>query len=298
MHKLFILILAAIDIGSNAARLQVSRVTRYNDETQFKKLEYLRFPLRLGMDVFALGFISETKAGQFLKLMQTFKLLIELYQVDDYMICATSAMREAENGRKLIRDIHQKTGLKIEIISGSQEASLINKAIFSKIGDDPVLHIDVGGGSTELNLYAKGKKIAAESFKIGSIRRIPIENAPKVWESMENWIKSNIKNLHGKLSAIGTGGNITKLYDLMGKKADMKLSLRKIKEMRAMLDNNSLEDNMRLFNLNPDRADVIIPASDIYINAMIWSKATTILVPEMGLKDGIMKMLYEKVKRN
>lgn len=292
------MILAAIDIGSNAARLQVSRVIIYSNETQFKKIEYLRFPLQLGSDVFTLGFISETKAEQFLKLMQTFKLLIELYQVDDYMICATSAMREAKNGQKIIKDIYQKTGLKIEIISGSREASLISKVIISKIGQEPVLHIDVGGGSTELNLYNKGMKIATESFEIGSIRRLPIEDSPKVWKSMEEWIKSNTKNLHGRLKAIGTGGNITKLYDLVGKKAEMKLSLRKIKEMRAMLNKNSFEDNMRFYNLNPDRADVIIPASDIYINAMIWSKATSILVPEIGLKDGIMQSLFEKVIRN
>jgi len=292
------LILAAIDIGSNAARLQVSRVIIYSNETQFKKIEYLRFPLQLGSDVFTLGFISEKKAEQFLKLMQIFKLLIELYQVDDYMICATSAMREAKNGQKIIKDIYQKTGLKIEIISGSREASLIDKVIISKIGQEPVLHIDVGGGSTELNLYTKGKKIATESFEIGSIRRLLIEDSPKVWKSMEEWIKYNTKNLHGRLKAIGTGGNITKLYDLVGKKAEMKLSLRKIKEMRAMLNNNSFEDNMRFYNLNPDRADVIIPASDIYINAMIWSKATSILVPEIGLKDGIMQSLFEKVIRN
>ena len=291
------MILAAIDIGSNAARLQVSRVIVYSNETQFKKIEYLRFPLRLGSDVFTSGYISETKAEQFLKLMQTFKLLIELYQVDDYMICATSAMRDAKNGQEIIQDVYQKTGFKIEIISGSREASLINKVIISKIGYESVLHIDVGGGSTELNLYSKGKKIAAESFEIGSIRRIPIEDSPKVWKSMEEWIKSNTKNLHSRLKAIGTGGNITKLFDLAGKKIDTRLSLRKLKEMRAMLDNNSLEDNMRVFNLNPDRADVIIPASDIYINAMVWSKATSILVPEMGLKDGIMQTLYEKVIR-
>ena len=292
------MILAAIDIGSNAVRLQISRVTIYNNETQFKKLEYLRFPLRLGMDVFTSGSISETRAAQCLKLMQTFKLLIELYQVDDYMICATSAMREAKNSQVLIQDIYQKTGLKIEIISGSLEATLINKAIISKIGDGPALHIDVGGGSTELNFYTTGKKTAAESFKIGSVRKIPKEYAPKVWKSMEDWIKSNTKNIDGRLKAIGTGGNITKLYDLVGKRADMKLSLRKIKEIRAMLDNNSFEDNMRLFNLNPDRAEVIIPASDIYINAMVWSKASSILVLEMGLKDGIMQTLYEKVIRN
>ncbi|MEE9238745.1 MAG: phosphatase [Thermodesulfobacteriota bacterium] len=292
------MILAAIDIGSNAARLQVSRVIIYSNETQFKKIEYLRFPLQLGSDVFTLGFISETKAEQFLKLMQTFKLLIELYQVDDYMICATSAMRDAKNGQKIIKDVYQKTGLKIEIISGLREASLINKVIISKIGQEPVLHIDVGGGSTELNLYTKGKKIATESFEIGSIRKLSIEDSPKFWKSMEEWIKYNTKNLHGRLKAIGTGGNITKLYDLVGKKAEMKLSLRKIKEMRTMLNNNSFEDNMRFYNLNPDRADVIIPASDIYINAMIWSKATSILVPEIGLKDGIMQSLFEKVIRN
>jgi len=291
------LILAAIDIGSNAVRLQISRVIIYGNETRFKNLEYLRFPLRLGTDVFSSGFISKTKAEQFLKLMQTFKLLIELYQVDDYMICATSAMRDAKNGQEIIQDINQKTGLKIKIISGSREASLIDKVIICKIGQEPVLHIDVGGGSTELNLYTKGKKNSSESFEIGSIRRISIEDSPKVWKSMEDWIKSNTKNLHGRLKAIGTGGNITKLFDLAGKKVDMRLSLRKLKEMRAMLVNNSIEDNMRYFNLNPDRAEVIIPASDIYINAMVWSKATSILVPEMGLKDGIMQTLYEKIIR-
>ena len=186
--------LAAIDIGSNAIRFQVSTVLAVN-ETQplFKKLEYIRFPLRLGHDVFTIGRISDKSKEKFKKLMKTYKLLIELYEVDDYMFCATSAMRESENGAELVREVQQEYGVTINVIDGNREAEMINKAISSYLTDKTYLHIDVGGGSTELNIYYGGKKVKTRSFKIGSVRILERHDSPIMWEDMEKWIKENVR---------------------------------------------------------------------------------------------------------
>lgn len=288
--------LAAIDIGSNAIRFQVSTALDNTAQVVFKKLEYVRFPLRLGHDVFATGRISSKSMEKFRKLMTTYKLLLELYEVDDYMFCATSAMREAENGAELAQQVLDELGIVIHIIDGNREAELINRAIHSYLTDKTYLHIDVGGGSTELNLYAAGKKLQTRSFKIGSVRVLEKNDSPQVWEDMEHWIKDHVKRSYGKVTAVGTGGNISKLFDLAQSKPGKTVSLRKIRETRDMVNAYSIEDRIYKLQMNPDRADVIIPASNIYIKVMEWAHATSILVPEVGLKDGIMLYLYEKNK--
>lgn len=286
--------LAAIDIGSNAVRLQVTRVTEYEGQTTFKKLEYVRFPMRLGHDVFKLGRIGEESKDKFFKLMQAFKILIDLYEVDDYMACATSAMRESENGRSIVTNVAQEHGIQIDIIDGTEEAELINKAIFRHMDDHTHLHIDVGGGSTELNLYVKNEKVATQSFQVGSVRRLEHLDTPEVWENMQKWVETHVKKEYGRVKAIGTGGNINKILDLSGKKAGKSISLNKIKQIQEYVAGFTLEERINKLQLNPDRADVIIPATDIYTSVMKWAKASSIIVPDSGLKDGIMQTLFER----
>lgn len=287
--------LAAIDIGSNAIRFQVSTVLDNNPSLLFKKLEYVRFPLRLGHDVFNTGRISEKSIEKFKKLMKAFKLLVDLYEVDDYMFCATSAMRESENGQLLANEVKEEYGVEINIIDGIREAELINKAINSYLlTEQTYLHIDVGGGSTELNLFVSGNKIKTKSFKIGSVRVLEHHDSPVVWEDMERWVKENIKKDYGKVTAVGTGGNISKIFDLAKLKPGKVLSLKKVKQIRDMIQSLTIDERIYKLQMNPDRADVIIPASDIYIKVMQWAHASSIVVPEVGLKDGIMLHLYEK----
>lgn len=286
--------LAAIDIGSNAIRFQVSSVLDNGSTILFKKMEYVRFPLRLGHDVFGTNRISPKSIEKFKKLMRTYKLLIELYEVDDYMFCATSAMRESENGEQLAKAVYDELGITINIIDGKQEADLINKAIHSYLTDKTYLHIDVGGGSTELNLYTHGKKIKTRSFKIGSVRVLEHHDSPLMWRDMEKWIKDNVKETFGKLTSVGTGGNISKIFELSELETGKEMSLKKVKDIKKMVEGYSIEDRIYKLQMNPDRADVIVPASDIYIKVMEWAHSKSILVPEVGLKDGIMLHLFEQ----
>jgi exopolyphosphatase/guanosine-5'-triphosphate,3'-diphosphate pyrophosphatase len=286
--------LAAIDIGSNAIRFQVSTVLDNSPVVLFKKLEYVRFPLRLGHDVFSTGRISTKSVEKFKKLMRAFKLLVELYEVTDYMFCATSAMRESENGNELASEVLEELGILIHIIDGNREAELINRAISSFLTEKTYLHIDVGGGSTELNIYVGGKKIKTRSFKIGSVRVLEHNDSPVMWEDMERWVKENIKRSFGKVIAVGTGGNISKIFELAKQRPGKTLSLKKVKQIRDMIEGYSLDERVYQLQMNPDRADVIIPAADIYTKVMEWAHSSSILVPEVGLKDGIMLYLYEK----
>jgi exopolyphosphatase/guanosine-5'-triphosphate,3'-diphosphate pyrophosphatase len=286
--------LAAVDIGSNAIRFQVSSVLEDGVTVIFKKMEYVRFPLRLGHDVFNDSRISEKSIEKFIKLMRVFKMLIELYEVDDYMACATSAMRESENGAQLVKRVQDEMGLTIQIINGKQEAEFINLAIASYLSDSTYLHIDVGGGSTELNLYFHGKKIKTQSFKIGSVRILEHHDTPAMWAEMEKWVKQNVKRKFGKVTAVGTGGNISKIFDLAGLKPHRLMSIKKVREIKKMIEKHSLVERVYKLQMNPDRADVIIPASDIYIKVMDWVQAKYIRVPEVGLKDGIMLHLFRK----
>lgn len=288
--------LAAVDIGSNAIRFQVSTVLDNGPRTIFKKMEYVRFPLRLGHDVFTAGKLSPKSIEKFKKLMRVFKMLIELYEVDDYMVCATSAMRESENGFELANEIEKEIGLSITIIDGHREAELINQAIISYLSDNTYLHIDVGGGSTELNVYVHGKKIKTRSFKIGSVRVLEQFDSPVMWEDMEAWVREHVAKDVGKVIAVGTGGNISKIYELAKLKPGKLMSLKRVKEIKQFVESHTIEQRIYDLQMNPDRADVIIPASNIYIKVMEWAHASSILVPEVGLKDGIMLHLYERNK--
>ncbi|MBL7865279.1 MAG: ethanolamine ammonia-lyase reactivating factor EutA [Cyclobacteriaceae bacterium] len=289
--------IAAIDIGSNAIRFQVSSVLEREDKVLFKKLEYVRFPLRLGHDVFGSNKISKGSIDKFKKLMKTYKLLLELYEVDDYMFCATSAMRESENGHQLVKEVKEELGVDIVVIDGQLEAELINRAISSFLDKKTYLHIDVGGGSTELNLFAKGKKIKTRSFKVGSVRVLEHHDSPLAWKEMEKWVKENVKSKLGKVTAVGTGGNISKIFELAKVEPGKTMSLKKIEATRKMIEKHTMEERIYELQMNPDRADVIIPASDIYSSVMEWAHAKHILVPEVGLKDGILLHLFDKNRK-
>jgi exopolyphosphatase / guanosine-5'-triphosphate,3'-diphosphate pyrophosphatase len=290
--------LAAIDIGSNAIRFQISSVLDQGPRILFKKLEYVRFPLRLGHDVFGTNRISDQSIKKFKKLMKAYKLLLELYEADDFMFCATSAMRESENGPKLVKEVQEELGITIHVIDGQREAELINKAINSYLTDKSYIHIDVGGGSTELNIFVEGKKIKTKSFKIGSVRVLEHYDTPEVWQDMEKWIKQNIKKEFGRVTAVGTGGNISKIFELAQLTPGKALSLKKVKDIKKMIEGHTMDQRIYELQMNPDRADVIVPASTIYIKVMEWAKAVNIVVPEVGLKDGILLHLFEKNSKN
>jgi len=285
--------LAAIDIGSNAIRLQISTILDGGEKMLFKKLEYVRFPLRLGHDVFTTNRISDASIAKFKKLMKAYKLLLELYEVDDYMFCATSAMRESENGEEVARQVKEELGITINIIDGHLEAEFINKAIFSYLGNETYLHIDVGGGSTELNLFVKGKKIKTRSFKIGSVRILEHHDSPVMWQDMERWVRENVKLSYGKVTAVGTGGNISKIFELAQKKPGATLSLKKVKAIKEEIESLTIDQRIYQLQMNPDRADVIVPASGIYIKVMEWAHSNSIIVPDVGLKDGILLHVLE-----
>ena len=286
--------LAAVDIGSNAIRFLVTHVTNYNGKITFKKVEYVRFPLRLGKDVFYYHAIRALNKEKFLKLMHAFQLLVDLYEVDDSMICATSALREAINGKEIADQVRKQYGFNIQIIDGNREADLINKALWPHIDEKTYLHVDVGGGSTELNIYKQGVKTASHSFQLGSVRAMDETGSPEVWEDMKRFIEENLER-NRKITCIGTGGNINKILELsLPSKNKRYLDLDKIKEVRTNLQALSYEERVNFLNLNPDRADVIIPAANIYLSVMKAAHSIRMIVPDVGLKDGIILELYEK----
>jgi exopolyphosphatase/guanosine-5'-triphosphate,3'-diphosphate pyrophosphatase len=290
--------IAAIDIGSNAIRLQVSTIIRYNERDIIKNLEYVRFPLRLGQDVFSSGRISAPTEDKFVRLMQSFKILLDLYEVAAFRVCATSAFRESENGPAIAERVMREFGLPIEIISGDEEAALINRAIVRFLDEKNYLHIDVGGGSTELNLYLNREKIASESFQLGSVRNMNHDGFPKAWVLLEEWIQNHISKELQPITAIGTGGNIAKLFDLAAtkNKKNRSISLGELSTVHFSVSRMSVEERIHQLMLNPDRADVIVPASEIYLHIMQTAKAKKIIVPDLGLKDGILDTQYEKVR--
>jgi exopolyphosphatase/guanosine-5'-triphosphate,3'-diphosphate pyrophosphatase len=286
-------IIAAIDIGSNAARLQITKLINYEGAVTFKKLEYIRFPLRLGKDVFSVGKITATKKLEFFKLLRVFNGLIELYEIDHIYACATSAMREARNGQDIIQEIKNNIGLDVNILSGQEEAEMIDRVIALYLNDKVYLHIDVGGGSTELNLYVKNKKVRSKSFDIGTVRAKDLAEYMSNWKKCIDWIELYVRKPFRNVITIGTGGNINKLHELSGDSKKTPLSIDTLEKTRDMLAAMSLEDKLCKLLLNPDRADVIVPAADIYLQIMQTARSKTIAVPMVGLKDGINFMLYE-----
>lgn len=292
------MILAAIDIGSNAARLLITDVQAFNPTAPvFNKLALVRVPLRLGFDVFDTGEISTGKVENIVKTIQSYKLLMDVYGVSHLKACATSAMRDAKNGTAIIDKVYNKTGIKIEVITGQQEASFIyeNHVAENMSKDDSYLYIDVGGGSTELTFFSDGKLVFKESFNIGTIRLLKQQVADKQWDDMKEFIKKNTKGYH-KVTAIGTGGNINKVFSMSKRKDGKSLPLELLKDYYREFSILSLSERMRLFKMREDRADVIVPALLIYINVMRWADSTEIFVPKIGLADGLIQHLYDQVK--
>lgn len=289
--------LAAIDIGSNAARLLIVEITndKYGNPV-FNKLNLVRVPLRLGFDVFDSGEISKEKRGMILQTMKAYTHLIKAYGVTDTIACATSAMRDASNSNDIIRKIKMETGLNIEVITGEFEASLIyeNHVAETMDTDHSYLYIDVGGGSTELTFFAEGKLIFKQSFNIGTIRLLKDMVTDSKWTEIKDFIKNKTKG-YKKIVAIGTGGNINKVFSLSKKKDGKPLNIELLKDYCKEISSFSLEDRINVYKLRPDRADVIVPALQIYINIMRWSDAEEIYVPKIGLADGLIQHLYSEL---
>lgn len=289
---------AAIDIGSNAARLQISSVLDNEGMISFKRVEYVRFALRLGHDVFTDGSISPESEVRIFKLMHAYKLLMDLHEVQDYSICATSAMREASNSSEIITRVHKILDMKIHLIDGTREAELINDVVVKSLNPKKnYLHIDVGGGSTELNFYKNQEKFATKSFKIGSVRLLEGKEKAGDWEKMQNWISQQKSEIKGPVYAVGTGGNISKLYNLSTQVDEYKtMDFTELKRISEFVGSFTYEERVNKLRLNTDRADVIVPAASIYLTAMELAGCESIFVPDLGLKDGIIQMLHERMQ--
>ena len=287
--------LAAIDIGSNAIRLQITRVLKNKKGNHdFKKLEYIRFPLRLGKDTFKTGEISFRSEAKFVKLMQTFRGLIDLYEVDDFYGCATSAMRDAKNGKRILERSYLESGLNIELISGAKEASILNTALKKHlINDQDYLLIDVGGGSTEISIIEDNTIVDKSSFKLGSVRNMHQKDEPHTWDDLKKWIYSNVSQKQH--IAVGTGGNIRTLKDFIKGKEDI-VSFESLKKASDYVKQYNIQERINELGLRQDRADVLPHASNIYLSIMEYAACTQMYIPDIGLKDGIIRMLYERNK--
>jgi exopolyphosphatase/guanosine-5'-triphosphate,3'-diphosphate pyrophosphatase len=285
---------AAIDIGSNAMRLLVANIIEENGkETQFSKSSLVRVPIRLGQDAFTVGEITEENIDRMVDAMKAFKLLMKVHKVEKYMACATSALREAYNGKEVAEIIKKKADIKIEIIDGKKEAAIIASTDLHYLlkTEHNYLYVDVGGGSTEFSLFSEGKMIISKSFKVGTVRLLNNMVGEIVWHEIEKWIKQNTEEFDN-VTLIGSGGNINKLFKMSGKQNEKPLSYIYLNAQYTNLNALSYEQRISDLGLNPDRADVIIPALRIYLNAMKWSGARNIYVPKIGLADGIVKAMY------
>jgi len=288
--------LAAIDIGSNAARLLISEAIVNNGKPKFNKLNLVRVPLRLGFDVFEKGEISKPKLGMIIQTMKAYGHLLNVYGVTHLKACATSAMRDARNSEDVIRKVKLETGIQINIISGDEEANYVyeNHIAENLDKEHSYLYIDVGGGSTELTFFADGKLHYKESFNIGTIRLLKNMVTETTWEEMRDHLKNNTKSKL-PMVAIGSGGNINKIFSLSKKKEGKPLHLELLRDYYKELSSFSLEDRIRIYDMREDRADVIVPALQIFINVMRWADIDQIYVPKIGLADGLIQSLYEEL---
>lgn len=288
----------AIDIGSNAIRLLIATITLYNDAPPvFKKTSLIRVPIRLGQDVFTTGNISKENIRRMIDSMKSYQLLMNVHKVKKYKAYATSAMREAKNGKQVAALIEEQTGIKIEIIDGSHEAAIIAMTDLHAVIDESkvFLYVDVGGGSTEFTLFAYGKEIVSRSFKIGTVRLLNDMVNKSLWDDAERWIKE-VTAPYDSVDLIGSGGNINNIFKSSGKAIGKPLSYFYLVNYYEQLQNYNYEERVYHLNLNHDRADVIIPACRIYLRAMKWSRAKNIYVPKIGLTDGIIKSIYNAEK--
>lgn len=286
---------AAIDVGSNAVRLLIAEIIENNGSISFKKNTLIRVPVRLGDDAFLNHELSERKINDLVKSMQAFRHLMDVYRVTDYMACATSALREAQNGSEVVAKIKDDADIDLQIIHGETEAKIIY-ASHAELAIDKsknYLYIDVGGGSTELSLFSNGELIASQSFNLGTIRILDNQDKEETWNEMKDFIREHTrhyKNVYG----IGTGGNINKLYRLSQEKDGVPMSYVKLRALYNYLNSFSLKDRINVLGLNQDRADVIIPACEIYLTVLKCANIKTIYVPTVGMVDGIIQTLIEK----
>ena len=286
---------AAVDIGSNAVRLLFCQVSLDRNGLVIKKISLVRLPIRLGEDVFVKGSISEENISKLSKALQAFKLLSDVYDIVDYRVCATSAMREAENSIAVVERIKKETAVKIEVVKGEEEAQLIfDTNLTEKLDKNKTyMYIDVGGGSTEITIFLNQKKLASKSFKIGTIRLKNKLVSNTLWDDMTDWMKDSKEKFNPEI-AIGTGGNINTLYKLCRLDNNAILKYKQLKKISQTLKKYSIEERMERFELRPDRADVITQASNIYIEAMKTFEIKRMIVPKIGVADGIIYQLWKK----
>ncbi|MEZ4854160.1 Ppx/GppA phosphatase family protein [Flavobacterium sp.] len=287
---------AAIDIGSNAMRLLITNIVEQKGKpTQFNKSSLVRVPIRLGQDAFTIGEISEENIARMVDAMKAFNLLMKVHKVEQYRACATSAMREAYNGNEIVALIKKKADIKIDIIDGKKEAAIIASSDLKQFinSDKTYLYVDVGGGSTEFSLFYEGKIVTSKSFKNGTVRLLNNMVSDIVWTEIEKWIKQTVAP-YDDITLIGSGGNINKLFKMSEKNQSKPLSYVYVNSQFQKLSAMTYDERVAELGLNPDRADVIIPATRIYLNAMKWSGARQIYVPKIGLSDGIVKAMYFK----
>jgi len=292
--------LAAIDIGSNAARLLISEVIYHdNGRHEFQKLNLVRVPLRLGFDVFEKKEISSDKERMILNTIKAYKFLLEAYGVQYLKAAATSAMRDAENANEVIEKVKNETGIEIEVISGDTEANLIyeNHIAENLARDHAYLYIDVGGGSTELTFFADNKLVFKRSFNIGTIRILKNQVDEWLWDDMKDFIRRETKPHTDDIIAIGSGGNINKIFSISKRKEGKPLHIDLLKDYYKEFSSFSVQDRMRIYKLREDRADVIVPALQIYINVMRWANIAEIYVPKIGLADGLIQHLYDELRQ-
>jgi exopolyphosphatase/guanosine-5'-triphosphate,3'-diphosphate pyrophosphatase len=285
---------AAIDIGSNAMRLLIANIVEQDGkEPQFNKNSLVRVPIRLGQDSFTVGEIFEENIERMTDAMTAFRLLMKVHKVEKYLAFATSAMREASNAKEVIAAVQKKSGIKIEIIDGEKEAAIIASTDLHYLlkTDKTYLYVDVGGGSTEFSLFSNAKIVVSKSFKAGTVRLLNEMVSEVIWKEMEQWITENTKG-YDEVTLIGSGGNINKIFKMSGKMQDKPLSFIYLNSQYAFLNSLTYEERITELGLNPDRADVIVLATQIYLNAMKWSGARNIYVPKIGLSDGIVKAMY------
>ncbi len=290
------MILAAIDIGSNAARLLICEVEKKGKETEFNRLNLVRIPLRLGFDVFEKGFIGTKKRKMLVDTIRAFKHLMKVYDVEHYMACATSAMRDAENAKEIIKEIEVEASIEIEVITGELEAEIIYENHIAELLDteNSYLYIDVGGGSTELTLYHKSEVVLQKSFNIGTVRMLTSKVKDDSWNELKEALKDIAKN-YDHLIGIGSGGNINKIFSLIGAKNGESLSFDSIKELYKEMQPLSVEERMNKYKIKKDRAEVIIPALAIYNSILKWGDINEINVPRIGLADGLIHHLYDQI---
>lgn len=285
---------AAIDIGSNAIRLLLCNVYENGEDGIFKKADLVRVPLRLGEDAFLKKKISERKIEKLITVMKSFRLLIDFYEVQGTKACATSALRDAQNGNEIVERIRKEAGIKVEIIDGKTEAEIVySNHVAEKLDkSSDYLYIDVGGGSTEVTLFSKNQSVVSRSFNIGTIRLLHEQVAKEQWKEFKDWIKQATDGYH-PLTAIGSGGNINKIFKMSRRKQNKPLSITKLRDICEFIESFSFEDRIKVLGLNADRADVIVPAAKIFMTIMKAASIDKIIVPQIGMADGIIHVMYE-----